>query len=72
LLVNNKINTFENSMNSLGDSKRRPLSARKPGDDSKLFTSVSTKKLLPVSCISCNQSNTVLMERRTVFRSKLP
>ncbi len=60
LILTNRLNTIELAVNSANDTKKRPLSARGK-DDGKMFASLSTKKLLPVNCISCHQTNTMMV-----------
>lgn len=54
LVMATKLSQFESSLNE--EKRRRPLSAGKRPNDSKLTSSVSVKKLLPVDCISCFQN----------------
>jgi hypothetical protein len=46
-------------INNSKDLKKRPLSGREKDD--KMFVSLSTKKLLPVNCISCHQTNNLMV-----------
>lgn len=71
LILANRLSNLENSSNSNSETKKRPLSARGK-EDGKLYASLSTKKLIPVNCISCHQTNTILTERerKIVFNSK--
>jgi hypothetical protein len=64
LILNNKINGLEASINALNAERRkRPSTASKPSttvttNDSKFGCSVSYKKLIPApNCLSCYSSN---------------
>jgi hypothetical protein len=50
-------------MVNANDKSRRPMSARGKNEDNKLTASLSTKKLLPASCISCYHTNGNLPEK---------
>lgn len=58
LILSNRIFTLQNTIQGIGDTKRRPLSARTK-DDGKMFASLSTKKLIPANCISCHQTTPI-------------
>jgi hypothetical protein len=54
LLVNGRITQVEGQLNE--EKRRRPLSAKKISSDTKISSSVSFKRLVPVDCISCFQN----------------
>ena len=54
LVVNGRVTTLEGQFNE--DKRRRPLSAKKVSSDTKISSSVSFKRLVPVDCISCFQN----------------
>ncbi len=53
LVLTTKLTHLEGQLND--DRRRRPLSAKRP-QDTKISSSVSFKKLVPVDCISCFQN----------------
>lgn len=54
LVVNGRVTQVESQLNE--EKRRRPLSAKKVSSDTKIGSSVSFKKLVPVDCISCFQN----------------
>lgn len=71
MILSNRINGLENILNNVINEKKRPKSAVTRDDG--MMSSLSTKKLVPMSCLSCtktpNMSQLVEKKTTTVFKS---
>lgn len=57
LIQNDRINSLQVSINDEKRlNKQRPKSGNSKADDGRLMTSVSTKKLVSLNCLSCYQT----------------
>lgn len=71
LMLGNRINGVEGMINNVMNDRKRPKSAVTRDDG--MISSLSTKKLVPMSCLSCTKtpSSNHLVEKKTttVFKS---
>lgn len=64
VILAGRVGSLESMVHGMNEMKRRPSSAKIKDDGAKIYASLSTKKLIPASCLSCHQTSPIFIDNK--------